>query len=55
MKLEAKAPPGPLAEKWTRHLGSIRLVAPHNKRRYEVLVVGTGLAAKPPYAQVMKE
>ena len=44
MKLEAKIPPGPLAEKWTRHLGSIKLVAPNNKRRYEILVVGTGLA-----------
>jgi len=44
MKLEAKTPPGPLAEKWTRHLGSIKLVSPNNKRRYEVIVVGTGLA-----------
>ncbi|MBX3746749.1 MAG: fumarate reductase/succinate dehydrogenase flavoprotein subunit [Verrucomicrobiae bacterium] len=44
MNLDAKSPPGPLAEKWTRHRSSIRLVSPANKRRYEVLVVGTGLA-----------
>ncbi|MGE4181497.1 MAG: fumarate reductase/succinate dehydrogenase flavoprotein subunit [Limisphaerales bacterium] len=44
MKLEAKTPPGPLAEKWTRHRGSIKLVSPANKRRYEIIVVGTGLA-----------
>ncbi len=44
MKLEAKVPSGPLSEKWSRHLSTIRLVAPNNKRRYEVLVVGTGLA-----------
>ncbi len=44
MKLEAKTPPGPLAEKWTRHRAGIKLVSPANKRRYEVIVVGTGLA-----------
>jgi succinate dehydrogenase / fumarate reductase flavoprotein subunit len=44
MKLEARIPAGPLAEKWEHHLGGIRLVAPNNKRRYEIIVVGTGLA-----------
>ncbi len=44
MNLDAKIPAGPLAEKWTHHQSSIRLVAPHNKRRYEIIVVGTGLA-----------
>jgi succinate dehydrogenase / fumarate reductase flavoprotein subunit len=44
MKLDARIPPGPLEQKWTRHLASIRLVAPHNKRRHEIIVVGTGLA-----------
>ncbi|MFN0123204.1 MAG: fumarate reductase/succinate dehydrogenase flavoprotein subunit [Blastocatellia bacterium] len=44
MKLDACIPPGPLENKWTRHKADIRLVAPHNKRKYEIIVVGTGLA-----------
>ena len=44
MNLDAKIPPGPLDQKWTKHLANIRLVAPNNKRKYRVLVVGTGLA-----------
>src|SRR5437763_3576616 len=44
MELESKAPPGPLAEKWDRHRFDMRLVNPANKRKYRVLVVGTGLA-----------
>jgi succinate dehydrogenase / fumarate reductase, flavoprotein subunit len=44
MNLDAKIPPGSLDQKWTRHLANIRLVAPSNKRKYRVLVVGTGLA-----------
>jgi succinate dehydrogenase / fumarate reductase flavoprotein subunit len=42
--LDAKVPEGPLEEKWDRHRFSMRLVAPGNKRRFEVIVVGTGLA-----------
>jgi succinate dehydrogenase / fumarate reductase flavoprotein subunit len=42
--LDSKIPDGPLAEKWTRHKGNIKLVAPHNKRKLDILVVGTGLA-----------
>ncbi|HEX9991531.1 MAG TPA: fumarate reductase/succinate dehydrogenase flavoprotein subunit [Acidimicrobiales bacterium] len=42
--LDAKIPPGPLAEKWDNHRFNLRLVAPHNKRRFEIIVVGTGLA-----------
>jgi succinate dehydrogenase / fumarate reductase, flavoprotein subunit len=41
---DSKIPTGPLAEKWETHKGSIKLVAPHNKRKFEVLVIGTGLA-----------
>lgn len=37
-------PEGPIAEKWERHIGEIDLVAPANKRKYTVIVVGTGLA-----------
>ena len=44
MKLDAKIPEGPLAEKWTKYRGSMDLVAPNNKRRLDVIVVGTGLA-----------
>jgi succinate dehydrogenase / fumarate reductase flavoprotein subunit len=44
MHLESKVPPGPLAEKWDRHRFDMRLVNPANKRKYRVLVVGTGLA-----------
>ena len=44
MKLEANVPEGELAEKWTKDRGSINLVAANNKRRLDVIVVGTGLA-----------
>ncbi len=44
MKLDAKIPEGELAEKWTKYRGSMNLVAPNNKRRLDVIVVGTGLA-----------
>jgi succinate dehydrogenase / fumarate reductase flavoprotein subunit len=43
-KLDSKIPPGPLEEKWRSHKASIRLVNPSNKRKYEVIVVGAGLA-----------
>src|SRR5687767_442329 len=36
-------PAGPLAEKWNRYRDEVKLVSPANKRRYSVLVVGTGL------------
>ena len=44
MSLDSKTPPGPLAEKWTRYRGTMNLVAPNNKRRIDIIVVGTGLA-----------
>lgn len=44
MSLESKIPEGPLAEKWNRHKFNIKLVNPANKRKYHVIVVGTGLA-----------
>jgi succinate dehydrogenase / fumarate reductase flavoprotein subunit len=44
MKLDSKIPEGPLAEKWTKHKFNLRLVNPANKRKYEIIVVGTGLA-----------
>ncbi|MCB0489736.1 MAG: fumarate reductase/succinate dehydrogenase flavoprotein subunit [Cyclobacteriaceae bacterium] len=44
MKLESKIPEGPLGEKWTKHKFNLKLVNPANKRKYDVIVVGTGLA-----------
>jgi succinate dehydrogenase / fumarate reductase flavoprotein subunit len=44
MKLESNVPDGPLEEKWEKHLNDIKLVAPNNKRKHDVIVVGTGLA-----------
>ena len=44
MKLDAKIPEGPLAQKWSKHKFNLKLVNPANKRKYTVIVVGTGLA-----------
>jgi len=44
VKLDGKTPSGPLADKWTRHRQEMKLVNPANKRKYRVIVVGTGLA-----------
>ncbi len=44
MKLDSKIPEGPVAEKWTKHKFNLKLVNPANKRKYDVIVVGTGLA-----------
>ncbi len=44
MKLDAKIPEGDLSEKWSKHKFNVKLVNPANKRKYEVIVVGTGLA-----------
>lgn len=44
MTLDSKIPSGPLADKWTNHKFDIKLVNPANKRKYTVIVVGTGLA-----------
>ena len=44
MNLNANIPAGPLAQKWSNHKNQIKLVAPNNKRKYEIIVVGTGLA-----------
>ena len=44
MKLDAKIPEGPLSEKWTNYKASQKLVNPANKRKLDLIVVGTGLA-----------
>lgn len=43
-KLDAKIPEGPLAEKWTNHKAKLRLVNPANRKKLDIIVVGTGLA-----------
>jgi succinate dehydrogenase / fumarate reductase flavoprotein subunit len=44
MQLDARVPAGPLEQKWDRHRADLALVNPANKRKYHVIVVGTGLA-----------
>jgi succinate dehydrogenase / fumarate reductase, flavoprotein subunit len=44
IKLDAKIPEGPLAEKWSNHKQSIKLVNPANKAKLDIILVGTGLA-----------
>jgi len=44
MLLDGKVPTGPLAEKWDRHRFELKLVNPANKRKFDIIVVGTGLA-----------
>jgi succinate dehydrogenase / fumarate reductase flavoprotein subunit len=43
-KLDSRIPAGPLADKWRKHKADIKLVNPANKRKYEVIVIGAGLA-----------
>ncbi len=43
-ELDSNVPPGPLAEKWTQHKFDMKLVAPNNRRKFEVIIVGSGLA-----------
>jgi len=42
--LDSAVPPGPIGEKWTQHKFDMKLVAPNNRRKFDVIVVGTGLA-----------
>lgn len=42
--LDSKIPAGPLAEKWDKHKASLRLVNPANRKRLDIIVVGTGLS-----------
>lgn len=44
MKLDAKIPSGPLELKWDKHRSDLKLIAPANKRKCDVIIVGTGLA-----------
>src|SRR5436189_4996065 len=44
MQLDAKIPSGPLAQKWDKHRFDLKLVNPANKRKFDIIVVGSGLA-----------
>jgi len=44
MTLDSKIPPGPIEKKWDTHRFNLKLVNPANKRKYHIIVVGTGLA-----------
>jgi succinate dehydrogenase / fumarate reductase flavoprotein subunit len=44
MIIDGKCPSGPLSEKWEKHRHEMKLVNPANKRKYKIIVVGTGLA-----------
>src|ERR1700694_4806378 len=44
MELNAKCPTGPIETRWERHRFSLKLVNPANKRKYTIIVVGSGLA-----------
>lgn len=44
MQLDSKIPDGPLTEKWDRHRFELKLINPANKRKFKIIVVGTGLA-----------
>ena len=43
-ELNGNVPPGPVADLWTNHKFDMKLVAPSNRRKFEVIVVGSGLA-----------
>jgi succinate dehydrogenase / fumarate reductase flavoprotein subunit len=44
MQLDPSVPSGPIDQKWDRHLAEIKLISPANKRKYGLIVVGSGLA-----------
>ena len=44
IKLDSKIPEGPIQDKWTNHKFNMKLVNPANKRKFDVIIVGTGLA-----------
>jgi len=43
-RFESNVPDGPIESKWDDHKFNVKLVAPHNRRRFDIIVVGTGLA-----------
>ena len=44
MTLDSRCPSGPLEDRWAKHKAEVKLVGPINRRKYDIIVVGTGLA-----------
>ena len=44
MTFDAHIPPGPLERKWTTHKNNAKIISPANKRRFKIIIVGSGLA-----------
>src|SRR3982750_2628687 len=44
MELDSKIPAGPIQDKWDSHKFNLKLVNPNNKRRFDIIIIGTGLA-----------
>jgi len=44
MKLNAKIPAGPIEQKWTKQKFNYKLINPSNRRKYNIIIVGSGLA-----------
>jgi len=42
--VSSNVPPGPMADKWTQHKFDMKLVAPNNRRKFDVIIIGSGLA-----------
>ncbi len=55
MNLDSKIPEGPLSEKWSNHKFNMRLVNPANRRKYHVIVVGSGLAGSSAAASLAEQ
>ena len=55
MNLDSKIPEGPLSEKWSNHKFNMRLVNPSNRRKYNVIVVGSGLAGSSAAASLAEQ
>ncbi len=51
-KLDAKIPEGPLAEKWSKYKATMKLVSPNNRKKLDIIVVGTGIAGAPAAASL---
>ena len=51
-KLDAKIPEGPLAEKWSKYKATQKLVSPNNRKKLNIIVVGTGIAGAPAAASL---
>ena len=44
MTLDAHIPPGPLEKKWTTYKNNAKIISPANKRKFKLIIVGSGLA-----------